>query len=683
MNSRKLFALFLVLALTGSALAVQQQRLYRTVQDNPSSEADPEARGLIAIQQHSVFVEIIVEVRENVTQIHQFAAVVGLVKKCKQVRNVFDNAVLWFNDQFLFGNKSNRTVNVTPPNAMGRNPERIINDSELTDPNRNNGSGTWDPATNGAEVDEVGGAPNEGGNPDRDGFVGIRPRTLPNGTVVPANFERWGGCFIPRGFVHAIGADDPLSTGKVAEVNGITLGLNNIANVKSLLSLDRSCSGCIFEYAGSFYITDPNNHRWVVDKLIYPVDVAQFLGVGEDPTDCHANVDTLALACGLEAAERHRDRSEDNGIPEGDTFDDPQADDGDCKDAGSANGTEENCNENFDNHCYEDTNANECWVDDDANDPTDTPGENTTKFTTKEPIFTVHVQVDPWNPDRQGFPDEAIWAYRQDSKLRLGLPYSENISDGANGEKCHDLATIDGANRTAGAASTKADAYEFDNMQEEGGAGTDPTLAGPKAGGYDWAEFRRGAVGTTVECAIEYNFLIAVDFEAFDDLPEVNVSGVIVTQEDGEGENELIRDAKEHGDGGADEADKSWQGNSHPHNPTECDGLDQDGDGETCDEEAGPKHKHDVVSLDLFFSPRAAYFVEQNPYWDHANATDVIMTTGTPPVVDDQCKTAPFLPPSDYRRKAVEVRIPIVCDVDSVDGFHLHDGSQTPRPSQP
>src|SRR5919109_1533559 len=110
MGGRKILALAIALAMTGSALAAAQQRLFRSIDDDDDGFTDGiEAQGVVAIQQHSVFVEIVLEVRENVTQIHQFAAVVGLVKKCREARNIFDNAVLWFNDQFLFGNKTNKT----------------------------------------------------------------------------------------------------------------------------------------------------------------------------------------------------------------------------------------------------------------------------------------------------------------------------------------------------------------------------------------------------------------------------------------------------------------------------------------------------------------------------------------------------------------------------------------------
>jgi hypothetical protein len=219
-------------------------------------------------------------------------------------------------------------------------------------------------------------------------------------------------------------------------------------------------------------------------------------------------------------------------------------------------------------------------------------------------------------------------------------------------------------------------------------------------------------VGNTVECAIEYNFLIAVDFEAFDDLaglkqtedftlsvggvPLVSISQKLASGEEGEGENEIIRNLKQHGDGGANDTDKAWMGNSHPHAPTECSRTNVNmtiecGPAPMCPPDApdappnctssGPQHRHDAVVLDLFFHVRAPFFIMENPYWDHANETDALTTTGTPPRTDDLCLSAPDLAPDDYRRQAVEARIPIVCDVDAVDGFHLHDGTQTiPNP---
>lgn len=136
MNSRKLFALFLVFALTGGALAGQQNTYHcdTTEEGNNPDGCDPlEAKDVTAIQQHSVFVEVVVEAeaQQDVNQIHEFAAVVGLVKKCKRAErsDSFDNAVLWFNDQFLFGEKNafEGDVNETPESAIGENPP----DSEI------------------------------------------------------------------------------------------------------------------------------------------------------------------------------------------------------------------------------------------------------------------------------------------------------------------------------------------------------------------------------------------------------------------------------------------------------------------------------------------------------------------------------------------------------------------------
>ncbi|MDX1610723.1 MAG: hypothetical protein R3185_00025 [Candidatus Thermoplasmatota archaeon] len=722
MNSRKLFALFLVLALTGSALAVQQQRLYK---EESSSDIDPAAEGVIGIQQHSVFVEIIVEQEVDREQIHQFAAVVGLVKKCKKVRNVFDNAVLWFNDQFLFGNKSVDERNVTPPDAMGYEPNQTLNvTDDMLDSN-------YDAA----------------GAPDRDGFASNQTIDS-NGDGYPEEFyQRWGGCYIPDGFVHAIGADDPYTwntverdsatvneqgTGVDADQNGsddasasgsagtggqtgattdrsvsasasasnetesfvdedeeFSTGFSvcdNICLTKQLINLDNDCEGCIFEYVGTFYITDPNDHRWMIDKFVYPLDMAGYLGFGDDPTNCHLGA---GFACGLEA-DRHRDRAEDDGIPENSFYDDGECEDngrtvdpepnredecadGNADDAGTNDGQQSSQepdshaqgNENFDNHCYDGPDGEECAAD--KSDPTDSPNSESLKLTTKEPLYTVHIQVDPYSPTNMGFPDEAIWQYR-DGVNRLGMPYHEGDYD-ANGnhqaapgslaEFCHSEAVV-----------------------------TDPGPYKPE--------------GNTVECAIEYNFLIAVDFEAFDDIgvDEGIDNGLGSADVASGGENEIIRNAKDHGTGSADDSDKAWQGNSHPYNPKECERVYADPseptstDGHNWDEEglegnhgtpecqpstgadSGPQHAHDAVALDMFFHAKAPYFVMENPYWDNANETDTEQTHGTPPMVTEDCTDTTTA--TGYRSAAVQARIPIVCDVDAVDGYHLHDGSQTP-----
>lgn len=569
MNRRKMIALFLVLALTGSALALQQQKVYK--EDN----GDPRAEGVVAVQQHSVFVELIVEQNDTVRQEHKFAAVVGLVKECKEVRNVFDNAVLWFNDQFLFGTKANNRTNVT--SDFGFNPNRSHNLS----------------------------------NPDDPGFVRAQD-----------NQERWGGCFIPNGFIHAIGQDDPygLEQGVDADAGGtgepgtVAAGGDGIGFVKNLIRQDNACNGCIFEYSGTFYITDPNGHGWMVDKTLYPVsfegdlfqssgecDEGNFLGI-QEPTDNH-----------------HCDRAEDDG----------------------------SAPPNADNHCF-DGDA-EC----DGSGSHDS--HKVAGMTLREPLFSVHVQVDP--DTRQGFADEAIWAY-DSGDLREGMPRYEN-ADTPNYEPCRTL--------------------------------NDGT-----------------------QCAIEYNFLIAVDFDSFDDfgidVEETNTNSNVSSQ----GENEIIADGKEHGFQGADNGDQAWQGNSHPHNPnddhytpadTDGDGvnetcveasngipdvqdtIDLDGDGtegeadanndgvrddaENCLNAMNPRHKHDVVLLDMFFFDQAPWYIEQNPYWDEF---------GGPPTWDDQCENAAGTP-SDTQRAAVTARIPVVCDVTADDGFHTHDGSQTPNPS--
>ena len=669
MHQRKAFAALLVLALTGSALGLQQQKLYRNVFINSESD-EAFAEGVVAVQQHTVFLEIIVETRNNVTTVAHFAAVVGLVKKCREVRNVFDNAVLWFNDQFLFGNKSNKTVNVTPPNAMGANPNRTINSTNLLDPNRNNGTDVYNPATGGFEVDQIGTGPNEGGNPDRDGF--IRAQDFK---------ERWGGCFIPNGFVHAIGSDDPYSLGQLARADAKvepdvgppevsasqTVGVDNIAVVRQLIELDNLCEGCVFEHVTSFFITDPNNHRWIVDKLVYPSVLETISDDLFSLTNCHF------------------------GPSEGQTLL-PIA--GDCDTRTDQPGA------------YEDqpTQLQQLGI---MNPTTDVRGDERLKITTREPLYTVHVQVDPWNPDRQGFPDEAIWAYREDGRLRLGMPYTEDPN-----HFCHDAAEVGSGVRHApmgagGGTNEKADAYEYDLVASEGGPASEPPPPpapapnpDPSITSEDWAEYRRGPVGNTVECAIEYNFLLAVDFEAFDnvnhvsstvalprDTPDNLVSGApnapagawanASSQDEGTGENEIVRRGKEHGTGGIDDADKAWQGNSHPHNPQDCH-PPPSGPG-PCD--SGPQHLHDLVVLDLFFSPRAPYFVEQNPYWDHYNSTDALVTAGIPPIWNVDCSDTQDPNADPQRRDAILERRngkPAGrCDVSAVDGFHLHDGTQT------
>jgi hypothetical protein len=83
------------------------------------------ATSVQGVQQHTIFLEMIVESEREGDNIEPFAAIVGLVKKCNRVKDQsqFDNAVLWFNDQFLFGQKSSGgDTNETPETAIGENP---------------------------------------------------------------------------------------------------------------------------------------------------------------------------------------------------------------------------------------------------------------------------------------------------------------------------------------------------------------------------------------------------------------------------------------------------------------------------------------------------------------------------------------------------------------------------------
>ncbi len=87
---------------------------------------------ITAVQQHTIFVELVIEedreggVGQDITP---FGAIVGLIKKCDRVAeetSQFDNAVLWFNDQFLFGDKQSRSGGdenaSAPEDALGENP---------------------------------------------------------------------------------------------------------------------------------------------------------------------------------------------------------------------------------------------------------------------------------------------------------------------------------------------------------------------------------------------------------------------------------------------------------------------------------------------------------------------------------------------------------------------------------
>ncbi len=516
MDGRRYIALGLVLLLTGSALALQQQKVYKF-----EGGDDIEARGVVAVQQHTVFTEFILEEDTTERNITEFAAVVGLVKKCIRTERTFDNAVLWFNDQFLFGAKDSSKRNLTKGPVMGENPaNRTHSSANLSEENRINGTGEYNPETGETEVTGTGTGPNEGGNPDRRGFM----RGIDNG-------ERWGGCFIPDGFLHAV----PNGTFGPQPQPATPLHEDPPPNTTTRWVKDRlhdparNCAAedggmCAFTYEGSHYITDPNNHAWIIDR--YDVD-----GVS---------------------------------------------------------------------------------------------------------LYTVHLQVDPWNPFRQGFADEAIWAYR-DGQMRLGMPYAEDESAPMY-DTCKDLATVAGSKRYSDDVfNEKADAYEYDAMTREGGS--DPS---------GWAEWRRGPVGSTLQCSIEYNFLTAIDFN------EISAGGPSVG----------------HGTGNSDETDFARNGNSHPHNPVDCLANQDTNPGSECD--SGPQHRHNSRTLGLFFDYRAPYFTEENPYWDQpANGN----TAGQPPIVAPGCEDT--VNPNDPRRPGVLVREPLICDILAFSGFHLHDGSQT------
>lgn len=212
MEARRFAALALVLILTGSALAAQNQRLYTYDGTDLRSDGEHtdvfEATDVTGVQQHSIFVELIAEDEEEGLSETPFAAVVGLVKKCKKVRNDFDNAVLWFNDQFLFGSKDTRSANFTPEGALGKNA------------------------------------------PDSDIFP---------------------GCYIPNGFAIAVPAGETEKEGVNQSIPGTDEDLQ-FEEVPTYMKLDRRCNGCIFDYEGSFYVTDPNGHSWLVDRLSYNLD---------------------------------------------------------------------------------------------------------------------------------------------------------------------------------------------------------------------------------------------------------------------------------------------------------------------------------------------------------------------------------------------------------------------------
>jgi len=524
-NSRKLIALFLVFALTGSALAAQQQRLYRG-----SADGDAEASGVTAVQQHSVFIEIVVEDEEEPDEVHKFAAVVGLIKKCKQVRNVFDNAVLWFNDQFLFGDKRNNVEENETEKGLGSQPDLTAEELNAT--------------------------------AEEKGFVGESW----NGTA------RWGGCYTPDGFAHAIGADDPFGTVNVeaggADENvsaedtqtGIFSADDNRDVVKNLIDLDQRCNGCIFEYDSSFFVVDPNGHEWIVDKYLYPLSVMGNLfssGQGDDCGDSESN---------------------DTASPF--TIDDPREghDPNTCKD---------DTEDDRDNH----RGGSESGFADPA---------------LYEPLFSVHLQTDTDTPDGLGFADQARFQYN---------------------------ATADDTQATA---ERNGAIYPGEDAQT------------------------REACETTItpdrRCSIEYNFLIAVDFAAFDGGGTSTGDGdPSVTQR---GENEKTGCAVEHGEGGADNDTAYWQGNSHPHNPE--------------NRSASPNHCHSSVNLDIFFHSTAPKYTTDHQYWTDGAGTPVSWG----PECNSEEDTETFSEGQD--ESAIDARTPLVCDDDSDAGeFHAHDGNQT------
>lgn len=197
MEFRRLVAIGLVLALTGSAAAAQQQRLFKP---DTFTINDVELEHIQAVQQHTIFLEIILQKDQGPggPDVTPFAAIVGLVKKCDRQpdRQLFDNAVLWFNDQFLFGQKQafQGDANQTPDSAIGENP------------------------------------------PDA---------------------EIWPNCWIPNGFVHVV------PNGTIDEAKQ---ALRHEDDETGPTRLQRSST---FTYQGSFYVTDPNGARWLVDKFIY------------------------------------------------------------------------------------------------------------------------------------------------------------------------------------------------------------------------------------------------------------------------------------------------------------------------------------------------------------------------------------------------------------------------------
>lgn len=242
MNSQKLFALTLVFSLVGSAVAAHTA--------NVTENTLQPAEGVELVQQHSVFVELIMEENEHDDKdvIDNFGAVVGLVKQCKmQDRGMFDNAVLWFNDQFLFGTKEEKEER----NPMGINPNRTH--------------------------DSVAG---EGG------FV--HENYDANGDLI----ERWGGCWIPVGFAHAFqsAGNDPDAVREAIEADhveetqcdivleslkedrdidtgeeGETVCETEDGQVIRVGGTDRGSKCGAINDNHSHYVTDPNGFQWVID----------------------------------------------------------------------------------------------------------------------------------------------------------------------------------------------------------------------------------------------------------------------------------------------------------------------------------------------------------------------------------------------------------------------------------
>lgn len=245
MRYKQLFALVLVGTLIGSAMAAHEAH------ESELGEAMG-APDVQVVQQHAVFVELIAEDVEDDREedITNLGVVAGLVKECEEPRGgAFDNAVLWFNDQFLFGSKTD----IDEREKMGMNPDRTH--------------------------DSV-----DGG----DGFVDKNRNA--DGDIV----ERWGGCWVPNGFAHAFQSDgnDPETVRAAIDEDNV-----EISGCEELISLDSAdvppdakdqvCevdeeagqpmndspfrggtqpgSVCDAEATHSYYVTDPNGFQWVID----------------------------------------------------------------------------------------------------------------------------------------------------------------------------------------------------------------------------------------------------------------------------------------------------------------------------------------------------------------------------------------------------------------------------------